>query len=321
MVTILFLLFVIFLLYSNNEGGNLSLEKSNILKALFPYLIILHHVSQTTGDFLDFRWAGPYGVGVFFFISGYGIEYKRSKGQLGIRSFFIRMKSVILPILLPAIIYLLLLSRDGVDVGDYFIQKLMGYSIVFPYTWFVLTLTILYISYYLLSSCLEGRWLYVAEFAFLLAFSTTMIKLKMDGTTYITTYCFLAGAMYNYLEKCICRFQTRMFVVSLVFVLFLTTTFLALSEPPFKGYALFGSLVWTVSFIFLYTKTKVQYHMVFNHLKNISYDVFLCQGIAFYILKKENLVEENFIYAFLSITISVVLGELCYKIRKIMNVK
>lgn len=101
----------------------------------------------------------------------------------------------------------------------------------------------------------------------------------------------------------------------------MTTTILSLSAPPFKGYAAFGALVWTVCFIFLYTRTKVQYNLVFDHFKSISYDVFLCQGIAFYILKEKLYFEDNLLYAFFSITLSIVLGELCYNIRKFPNVK
>lgn len=73
-----FTIISLLLLFKNVGSGILTLEKSNNLKAFFPYMIIMHHISQATSGFLDFRWAGPYGVGVFFFMSGYELEYKRS---------------------------------------------------------------------------------------------------------------------------------------------------------------------------------------------------------------------------------------------------
>ena len=164
---------------------------------------------------------------------------------------------------------------------------------------------------------LGGGKLFVAEFFFLLFFSYVMIKLRMDGTTFITTYCFLAGAMYNYWEKNINRYQHCIVFVVVVFLLLLTTTLLALSAPIFKGYAAFGALVWTVCFIFLYTKMNVQYNKVFDHLKRISYDVFLCQGIAFYLLEEKAGVEDHLLYAVLSIILSVAFGETCYYVRQI----
>ena len=309
---------IVLLYLFGNSNGTLTIEKSNILKCFFPFIIILHHVSQATGDFLDFRWAGPYGVGIFFFISGYGLEYKRIKGQLNGRSFLkTRVKNIFLPILLPAIFYLFLLSTDGVDITKYVVDELKDYDIVFPYTWFVLTLTILYSSYYLLSYLFGGKNIFFAEFLFLLLFSFIMIKLRMDGTTFITTYCFLAGAMYNHWEIIINRYQERNVFVFIAFSLCLVTTILALFPPLFKGYAAIGAFVWTVSFIFLFTKTHIRYNLVFEHMKRISYDVFLCQGITFYLLKEKVGVDNNLSYAFFSIILSVVFGEIFYSIRKI----
>ncbi len=316
MLAILFIL-VVALLFFSEDKGKLSLEKSNVLKAFFPYLIIMHHVSQATGGFFDFRWAGPYAVGVFFFISGYGLEYKRSRGKLDAHSFFVRVEKILMPLILPVIVYLLLLSADGVSIGEYTIDKLKSFSIVFPYTWFVLTILILYISYYLLSQRLGGGRLYVAELFFLFLFSYIMVKLQMDGTTFITTYCFLAGAMYNHWENIINRYQEKTVFVFTAFSLSIVTTVLALFPPIFKGYAAIGALVWTVSFIFLYTKTHIRYNSIFEHLKRISYDVFLCQGIAFYLLKEKVGIDNNLSYAILSIILSVVFGEFFYYIRKI----
>lgn len=315
MVISLVVLIVLSFLFGKSNG-TLTIEKSNILKVFFPYMIILHHVSQSTGDFLDFRWAGPYGVGIFFFISGYGLEYKRINGQLNGHSFLIRVKNVFLPILLPAIFYLFLLSTDGVDIIKYVVDELKDYDIVFPYTWFVLTLTILYSSYYVLSSLFGGKTIFFAEFLFLLLFSFIMIKLRMDGTTFITTYCFLAGAMYNYSEKIINRYQEKTVFVFTAFSLSIVTTVLALFPPIFKGYAAIGAFVWTLSFIFLYTKTHIQYNSIFEHMKRISYDVFLCQGIAFYLLKEKVGIDNNLSYAFFSIILSVVFGEFFYYIRR-----
>lgn len=108
-----FSILVLLLVLFNDEKGTQTIEKSNILKAFFPYMIILHHVSHLTGRIGDFYGAGPYGVGVFFFISGYGLEYKRTHGNLDFRSYVKRIKNVLLPLIIPVSIYLILLSTDG----------------------------------------------------------------------------------------------------------------------------------------------------------------------------------------------------------------
>lgn len=57
-------------------------QKADLLKALFPFVIILGHVSFKYPDSMirDMRFAGPYVVGIFFFLSGYGLECKRFGG-------------------------------------------------------------------------------------------------------------------------------------------------------------------------------------------------------------------------------------------------
>lgn len=59
MVFLYFFLMILLVLFSSSQG-TLKIDKSNALKAFFPYVIILHHVSQMTGNVSDFRWAGPF---------------------------------------------------------------------------------------------------------------------------------------------------------------------------------------------------------------------------------------------------------------------
>lgn len=311
----LFLLLIVLFVLSNSGEGTLKIDKSNALKAFFPYVIILHHVSQMTGGVLDFRWAGPYGVGVFFFISGYGLEYKRSCDLLNLPSFIKRIMRILVPLFLPVFIYLVLLSTEGIDVWDFTINQLYHPAIVFPYTWFVIVLLILYISYYFLSYLFPKRFFY-AELIFLVLYSAIMILLRKDGTFFITTYCFLAGAVYQNRERFVQSWQTNFWFVTIAIIVLLLTTVVALFPPPFKGYAALGALMWTICFIFLYTKIDFRYNKVLDHLKSISYDVFLCQGLAFYVLTRVLAISDTWLFATLSVILSLIMGEICYSIRK-----
>jgi len=312
---LIFSVLVLFFVLSNSKIGSLTIEKSNFLKAFFPYVIILHHVSHLTGGISDFQWAGPYGVGVFFFISGYGLEYKRRHGVLNITSYFKRVKNVLLPIIIPVSIYLILLAINGTHIWQFVIEQLKSYTIVLPYTWFVITLIIIYTSYYSLSYIFP-RNLFFSELVFLLLFSCLMMANDMDGTFYITTYCFLIGAIYHDKEQCVMKWQSKTIIVLAIVSFLLLTSVLALYRPLFKGYAAFGASIWTTCFIFLFTRTHVKYTSFINHLKDISYDVFLCQGIAFYLLSKGISLNNVWLYAILSISLSFLFGEFCYYLRK-----
>lgn len=76
------LLLFAFLIKIGEHCESLAKAKADMLKALFPFVIIMGHVSFAYPDSLirDMRFAGPYVVGVFFFLSGYGLECKRVTG-------------------------------------------------------------------------------------------------------------------------------------------------------------------------------------------------------------------------------------------------
>ena len=57
-----------------------SKDRTTLLKAVLPWVIILHHLSLKTNLLGDFNEAGVYVVGLFFYISGYGLEKKRMGG-------------------------------------------------------------------------------------------------------------------------------------------------------------------------------------------------------------------------------------------------
>ena len=93
-------------------------SRCDILKAILPFAIVLAHLSFYTHNPIiqNFRYSGPYVVGLFFFISGYGLEYKYHNNGLDFSMFPHRVKKLLTPLIFPIVLYLVLLYCFQYDV-------------------------------------------------------------------------------------------------------------------------------------------------------------------------------------------------------------
>jgi len=132
---------------------NMSKEKSSKILGLFAILIMLHHLGQKTSAFwlsLDVRQPGleafvPIGyllVSFFFFCSGYGlIKSMKTKANYFDNFLVKRLNRILLIFLITQIIYLFI--RISYDV--------VGFPLN-PYSWFIYSIIVLYIGFYLIYS-------------------------------------------------------------------------------------------------------------------------------------------------------------------------
>ena len=107
--------FIISSIDTNSDYSNqsLSVETTTNLQIIAVLFVILHHLSQILRDypdsFLSSRLiiAGRLAVGLFFFVSGYGlIKQFKQKGKSYLDTFFKKKgMSILLPFLLAMIVY------------------------------------------------------------------------------------------------------------------------------------------------------------------------------------------------------------------------
>lgn len=103
----IFLLLTISCLSKNKDKEfTFSIEKTELLKAILPFFIVLGHCSLTYAVFMDFSKTGAFVVSLFFFMSGYGLEKKRLNSTVDNNYIVNRIKSILIPGVIPASIYL-----------------------------------------------------------------------------------------------------------------------------------------------------------------------------------------------------------------------
>lgn len=212
MITISIITLLIFIWLGKSEDYQyLSRSTSAILKAILPLFILLHHICLNYGILSDFRYVGYYVVGLFFFISGFGLEYKRKEGQIELSKFHKRIHKLLKPIFIPILIYIptkmILEDQRIAEV----LRQSIGWKIILPYTWFVVTLIILTIAFYATCQFKSTTKHLIGLLVFTLLFSVLCKSLGVQSTYHTSNIAFVMGAFACNMK---CRIESMMRIVT-----------------------------------------------------------------------------------------------------------
>ena len=295
------IILVVSALFFAAHGSRFSLftkERTYLLKAILPYMIIVHHSHLYNWDF---RSAGAFVVAIFFFMSGYGLETKRIVGGAEIinnRFLVNALKKLIVPLIFPIIVFLLL-RLYSVPFSVILDEDIRKYQLILPNTWFVVTLIILY---FLFSCCVimkyklkRGNTLYILSIiTVVLGFILVGKKIGIPSFGFTTTTAFIAGILYkNYEASIISRLNRYPVVNLLIFaIMFILLTMFIKGDISHK-YTIIEKLwtpfVWASLFMLLYAVIPAIKHRswpwtTIDFLSSISYELYVCQAIAFLVL-------------------------------------
>lgn len=315
MCTFCAILLIIILL--NARGGGVKIkpfgkDKTNLLKIVLPFLVIIQHCHV----YDDFELAGTMAVTVYFFISGYGMENKREQGGLNMNMLGSSLLKLLLPILFPALTYVLIkyfyLKQDWSYIySEFFIKS----QIILPFTWFVRTLLVLYVLFTILSIYIKERW---TLFCFVIVFSMFAGPIGLIPT-YTSPIGFVIGILFKYYERNVINALNKhhnILVIILITFIIVTFTTLWLHETRSQYYIiralsrLIPSAIYPLCVILL-----ISYLPKFSdklNMSRFSYDFYLCQGIAFLLITKDNFYMDVF-YVLASILTTTWIAIICHK--------
>ncbi len=300
----------------------LSKQRCDVLKAFFPFLIIIHHISfRTHNHFIfDFRYSGPYIVGIFFFISGYGLEYKASKGDVKFSSFLRRMKSLLVPVLFPIILYCSLTFPNESNSTEKVLVELKNCSLYLPSSWFVIVLALLCCLFYIMRPRFKPVVAYVVLFLSVTALGGIFVKMGITTTCVISNYAFLVGILFRSFETRLMEKFREWYLVIIYAMIFIAISFMYIGGRPIvHGIAFVAVPFYVFTFFMLYSyipTTPVTNLPVINYLKNISYEMYLCQGITFFVLDMFS-IQDIFMYTCLVFALNI---PLAFVMRRLTNI-
>lgn len=206
----IFLIIVLFIIStmvknSDYDNNNLSIETTSNLQIIAVFFVILHHLSQILKDypdsFLSSRLiiAGRLAVGLFFFVSGYGIiKQFRKKGKTYLDTFLKKKSmSIFMPFLLAMIVYFIYRNLIGqLNVLTAMYSLINGNPFV-GNGWFTIMILYLYLAF--LVSAYLGKKNYLLVFSILI-FSVVIVVLITNFLNYgewwtNAVFCFPLGVI------------------------------------------------------------------------------------------------------------------------------
>ena len=298
------------------QGGLVpfSKDRTTLLKAVLPWVIILHHLSLKTNLLGDFNEAGVYVVGLFFFISGYGLEKKKvGEANNSIRQLPKRLSKLLWPLVVPVVLYLILVICFGGDVVGLIKNSLRDWCIILPYTWFILNLLIFYVVYYCLAHYIRDTKMFIILMAIALLI-ISMLLMLLDGTSahYSSNFAFLAGIIYCHIEgNAIKTFATKKSVFVLMLIAVVATYF---GTHPFRLSSSWNVPIYSIAVIALVSRIPFKNKGI-DFMSKYSYDLYICQSIAFLILNKL-FVLSDLTYIILALPLCFIIAIVCHQATK-----
>ena len=194
----------------------LSKERGNVLRGIFILGIMLHHLSQRTdGGKLTFifLYMGSLAVGIYLFISGYGLmKQYHQRGDAYISTFLQkRLPRILIPYLIANLAYM----GGYLLIGKKFkmTQILKSFTTGDPFvlfSWYVISIFFFYLEFYLVHRFLKKKVLMVImDLLFLAGYIFVCAKLETGAWWYNTSIVFFLGMLWEEHEESIMNFLKK----------------------------------------------------------------------------------------------------------------
>lgn len=277
-------------LFGKGRFAAFTPDKTQPLRGILAVLIVAHHLSHIApADAVltpVYSWSASL-VSLFFFISGFGLTRQlASRGQSYLSGFFARriVRGILVSWLLAYVLFLLLGGNQAWNPADAVLGLLATGNTTLPYSWYVLCILYLYVGFYLCARFVPGRWMAPALAVWTLAGMTAVGLAGWERCWYLSALAFPAGAFYARHEASLLAFfRRRPWSYRLaVPVLLLVAGAFFLLKKEWANAAFFALLPLMVAVPLMRVGTeRLSAWRPLAWLSRKSYEIYLCQGIAF----------------------------------------
>lgn len=199
-----------------------SRTNSNMIKGLMAIFVVLCHLSliYPGGTILPvFEYLGDAAVGIFFFLSGYGLMKQYSlRNDYHIGFIQKRLNRVLIPYLIVNVIYWLYYLFIGERYGfTDLINSLKTGDLLVSYSWYIVEVLILYLFFYLFMRIdrKKMKYMIVSHIVLYLVLIFMFKGLNYAPYWYRSTYMYIIGLLYVVFEKQITAFIRNNYVICL----------------------------------------------------------------------------------------------------------
>lgn len=275
-----------------------SSDISLSLKGILALLIVLHHSSQPLCNngvkfFFDFWYWGPAIVGMFFFLTGYGLTRSVMTKDGYMKTFFKKRFLKLLPPYIIAIViyqcYLACAGRfDWTVLTDNFLKGIPPLT----NSWYIIAIIFFYLLFYAVFRTIRSVKISVAVMwllSFLYMFAIS--KIGWGNWWWKSTLAFNIGMTYVLFEAKIKEKIARRPIVFwgcmiVALALLFIFTYADLSSPFIEGFPSYSMSYWLLPLFVLFAIyfTGMPKGRIFNFLGKISYELYIVHGVFVWLM-------------------------------------
>lgn len=276
-------------------------QQTNQYKAFFAFVVILHHLAQRTQTgvlFPFFNKIGYLAVGMFFFISGYGLmfQYIKKKEQYIDHFLSHRLLKVLIPYFIAMVLYYLAYKIIGLDISiKSALQSFLTQRPYVSFSWYILATIFFYLIFYVSAKIFKEHYMFMIVMiaAGLVLYGFICHSLGHGTWWYNTCTCFLLGIVWGRYNKVITQWLQRKWMISILFSLVGFILFFQLSQKTnISGlwYHLFthyvSSAFFCITLAFAGMKVRLN-SKILQFISKISYEMYLLHGLAILFLRND----------------------------------
>lgn len=231
----------------------------------------------------QFRQLAPYVVGVFFFLTGYGLNKSLlAKGDAYMSHFPQKRFSAIIPSFIISIVLfqIVLFVCGNLNLSGVMEELATGKtSHLLPYCWFVIIVSIVYMLFYFSSVVSDKKVVRAIIFSiFILLLYIIIRKMKFESYWYISLTPILVGYLYAIYEDKINKWPTRIMVTLIGLASSLALSYHWVFSDILMAFA-------PIVVIYVLHSLEVTTSKSLHFLGKISYELYLVHGIVIYVFK------------------------------------
>lgn len=300
----------------------------NVAKVVCAILIVLHHTSYYLPDnwfTIITRPIGYLPVGIFLFISGYGLLTSLYRNTMYLNTFLVRRIPCLLIPAITGILVYLLFTEEKFTLQS-FLHGLLPYS----HYWYVVAILSLYLLFFVVFASIKKKELSVACLWIVLSLYIGVAGAAgIDSYWYYTMYAFSSGALMSLIENEYLIKKTekqqqllKKMLVTGSSLIFISTTLIKYGRACISNYNEYCILEFTdvtgvmvlitllssSSLPILLFSLRSRSSKKLNHLflADISYEVYIIHNLFVYLYSK--LIGFTYIYEAIYILLSTILA-------------
>lgn len=231
----------------------MSLSVTKGILGICAIFIVLHHMAQAldrnAGALAGLAELGVCFVGLFFFISGYGLYKSLLIKPDYLKGFFRRrLSAVLVPYFIVNLVFLLfcLAMGDRYTPGE-LVAHLTGWKMLNTHMWYVIEIALFYILFYVIFRFVKIRWAALLIMGASVTGFVLWSLLLGHGERWFqgewwfnTSLLFVAGMVFAANEERICRGIKRFYLPVIIFAAIATMVFYKLTAYMLEHYSYYS---------------------------------------------------------------------------------